>query len=73
MMFENCTKCQHAKIRPTKSHPLEEGMMRVKRDYHVKCMAGNTEKMVDYFKRNFSIPYGGIDEVFPCYEEKVRG
>lgn len=68
-MFENCTKCRHAIKRPSRKTPLQEDMKRVKGDFYVKCSAGNTERMADYFKRNFSTPYGGIDEVFDCHRK----
>lgn len=76
-MFENCTKCRHAIKRTNKTMPILDGMRRVKGDLYVKCAMGHTDKFADYFKRNLTVPYGGMEEAFECYtkselEEKTE-
>lgn len=67
--MKNCLCCKHKVVKFANLEKVEEDMLLVKDNLHVKCLAGHNETIQDFYKNNGHVLMSEIDKIhIDCFE-----
>lgn len=66
-MVNNCSSCKFKESAFSDLSKISEGMVHLWGTFHVKCLAGNNDKIADFYTKNKEVPTSDIVDELDCF------